>query len=157
VIYQGHHGDNGANRADVILPEAAYTEQNGIYVNMEGRPQFARASVSPPGDAKIGIEIINIVAKSLGFGMEGNYLSLIRKNMAKQHEIFNHVDEIIPNKFLAFKSKTKLTKTPLEKISINYYMTDPISRASVTMAKCTKAIQELAVLETEKDKVEGAA
>ena len=157
VIYQGHHGDNGANRADVILPEAAYTEQNGIYVNMEGRPQFARASVSPPGDAKIGIEIINIVAKSLGFGMEGNDLSLIRKNMAKQHEIFNHVDEIIPNKFLAFKSKTKLTKTPLEKISINYYMTDPISRASVTMAKCTKAIQELTVLETEKDKVEGAA
>ena len=46
VIYQGHHGDAGANRADVILPEAAYTEQDGIYVNMEGRPQFARGAVS---------------------------------------------------------------------------------------------------------------
>ena len=145
VIYQGHHGDAGANRADVILPEAAYTEQNGIYVNMEGRPQFARSSVSPPGMAKTGVEIINIVTKAFGIELEGNDLSLIRKNMANQHKIFNHVDEIIPGEFLEFKSKTKLIKEPLKKVSINYYMTDPISRASVTMARCTKAIQELAV------------
>lgn len=145
VIYQGHHGDSGANRADVILPEAAYTEQNGIYVNMEGRPQFARSSVSPPGMAKTGVEIINIVTKAFGIELEGNDLLLIRKNMANQHKIFNYVDEIIPGEFLELKSKTKLIKKPLKKVSINYYMTDPISRASVTMARCTKAIQELAV------------
>jgi len=86
VIYQGHHGDSGANRADVILPEAAYTEQNGIYVNMEGRPQFARSSVSPPGMAKTGVEIINIVTKAFGIELEGNDLLLIRKNMANQHK-----------------------------------------------------------------------
>ncbi|CAF2248570.1 unnamed protein product [Rotaria magnacalcarata] len=145
VIYQGHHGDSGANRADVILPEAAYTEQNGIYVNMEGRPQFARSSISPPGMSKTGVEIISIVAKALGIELEGNDLSLIRKDMANQHKIFNYVDEIIPGEILELKSKTKLIKKPLKKVSINYYMTDPISRASVTMARCTKAIQELAV------------
>ena len=145
VIYQGHHGDSGANRANVILPEAAYTEQNGIYVNMEGRPQFARSSVNPPGMSKTGVEIISIVAKALGIELEGNDLSLIRKDMANQHKIFNYVDEIIPGEFLELKSKTKLIKKPLKKVSINYYMTDPISRASVTMARCTKAIQELAV------------
>ena len=155
VVYQGHHGDAGANRADVILPEAAYTEQDGMYINMEGRLQLARAAVGLPGAAKTGIEIINMVAKALGIDLGGNELHLIRKEMAKRHKIFDHVDEIIANDFIPFKSKVKLTKKLLEKVSINYYMTDPISRASVTMARCTKAIQELAISDAEKDKIEG--
>jgi NADH-quinone oxidoreductase subunit G len=157
VIYQGHHGDVGANRADVILPEAAYTEQDGIYVNMEGRPQFARAAVSPAGSAKTGIEIINMVAEALGLEIKADELHLIRKMMAQEYDIFNHIDEIMVNDFLPFKSSIKLSKHPLEKVAMNYYMTDPISRASVTMAKCTKAINEMKATEELKETIEGAA
>ncbi len=157
VIYQGHHGDAGASRADVILPEAAYTEQNGIYVNMEGRAQLTRAAVNPPGNAKTGIEIISIVAKALGFDIKGEELHLVRKKMAEEHEIFDHIDEIIKADFVSFKSKIKLTTKPLEKLPINYYMTDPISRASVTMAKCTKALQDMAMTNIVKEKKKGAA
>jgi len=147
VIYQGHHGDAGANRADLILPEAAYTEQEGMYVNMEGRVQLARAAVELPNLAKTGISIISMVAKALNIDIGKNELHLIRQEMTKENKIFDHVDEIITNDFISFKSMVKLTKKPLEKISMNYYMTDPITRASITMAKCTKALQELALSE----------
>jgi NADH-quinone oxidoreductase subunit G len=147
VIYQGHHGDAGANRADLILPEAAYTEQEGMYVNMEGRVQLARAAVELPNLAKTGISIISLVAKALNIDIGKNELHLIRQEMAKENKIFAHIDKIITNDFVTFKSMVKLTKKPLEKISMNYYMTDPITRASITMAKCTKAIQELALSE----------
>jgi NADH-quinone oxidoreductase subunit G len=157
VIYQGHHGDEGANRADVILPEAAYTEQDGIYVNMEGRPQFARAAVTPPGSAKTGVEIVNIVAEALELDIKIDELSLIRKRMAQEYNIFNHIDEIVDNDFRSFESSVKLTKQPLEKIVMNYYMTDPISRASITMAKCTKAINEMQITGAFKERIEGVA
>jgi NADH-quinone oxidoreductase subunit G len=147
VIYQGHHGDAGANRADLILPEAAYTEQEGMYVNMEGRVQLAKAAVELPNLAKTGISIISMVAKALNIDIGKNELHLIRQEMAKENKIFAHIDEIITNDFVTFKSMVKLTKKPLEKISMNYYMTDPITRASITMAKCTKALQELALSE----------
>lgn len=151
VIYQGHHGDIGASRADVILPEAAYTEQDAMYVNLEGRLQLARAAVSPIGEAKIGIEVINMVAKAMGIEFSSNSLKKIHEEMATKHEVFDHIDEIIPSNFIPFKSNVKLLKQPLEKLNINYYMTDPISRASVTMARCTKAISEL----KEKELAEG--
>ena len=147
VIYQGHHGDAGANRADLILPEAAYTEQEGMYVNMEGRVQLAKAAVELPNLAKTGISIISMVAKALNIDVGKNELHLIRQEMAKENKIFAHIDEIITNDFVTFKSMVKLTKKPLEKISMNYYMTDPITRASISMAKCTKALQELALSE----------
>jgi NADH-quinone oxidoreductase subunit G len=147
VIYQGHHGDAGANRADLILPEAAYTEQEGMYVNMEGRVQLAKAAVELPNLAKTGISIISMVAKALNIDIGKNELHLIRQEMAKENKIFAHIDEIITNDFVTFKSMVKLTKKPLKKISMNYYMTDPITRASITMAKCTKALQELALSE----------
>ena len=143
VIYQGHHGDVGAARADVILPEAAYTEQDGMYINMEGRLQLARAATCPPGKAKTGVEIINMVAKALNIDLSADSLVSVREAMAKEHKIFNHIDELITNDFVPFKSKVKLTETPLTRVPINYYITDPITRASVTMARCAKAIQEL--------------
>lgn len=142
VIYQGHHGDAGAARADVILPEAAYTEQDAIYVNMEGRPQLARSAVKPAGLAKTGIEIVNMVAEALGVNLGANDLKTVRESMAKKHEIFAHIDHITSSEFKIFKSNEKLTKKPLQKTVMNYYMTDPISRASVTMARCTKAREE---------------
>lgn len=138
VIYQGHHGDSSVSRADVILPEAAYTEQDGIFVNMEGRPQYARAAISPLGQARESWEIIISLAKSLDVPIQANNLAEVRDMMAKENEVFANIDEIIPASFVPFKSTIKVAKTPLQKVEMNYYMTDPISRASVTMARCAK-------------------
>ncbi len=143
VIYQGHHGDAGANRADVILPEAAYTEQDGIYVNMEGRAQIARAAVEMPGLAKNGIEIINMVANALGINLGYDEPKDIRAALSKLSNNFANINEITMSDFVPLESEYKLMKTPLKKVPINYYMSDPISRASVTMAKCIKAIENI--------------
>jgi NADH-quinone oxidoreductase subunit G len=139
VVYQGHHGDKGAERADVILPEAAYTEQDAILVNMEGRPQYARAAISPLGSAKESWDIITHLADRLDVGMALNSLVNVRDMLAKEHAIFANIDKIITTNFIEFKSTDKLLKKPLEDVLTNYYMTDPISRSSVTMAKCVQA------------------
>lgn len=138
VIYQGHHGDASASRADVILPEAAYTEQDGIFVNMEGRPQYARAAISPLGQARESWDIITYLAKRLDVPIQADSLAAVRNMMAKENIIFANIDEIIPTNFVPFKSSVKLLKKGVQKVEMNYYMTDPISRASVTMARCTK-------------------
>src|SRR5262249_52821217 len=66
VIYQGHHGDRGAQRADVVLPGAAYTEKDGTYVNTEGRAQLARRAVFPPGDAREDWKILRALSGGVG-------------------------------------------------------------------------------------------
>lgn len=142
VIYQGHHGDASAGRADVILPEAAYTEQDGIFVNMEGRPQYARAAISPLGQARESWDIITYLAKRLDVPIQADSLAAVRDMMAKENIVFANIDEIIPTNFVPFKSSVKLLKKGLQKVEMNYYMTDPISRASVTMARCTKMQSE---------------
>jgi NADH-quinone oxidoreductase subunit G len=139
VIYQGHHGDKGAERADVILPEAAYTEQDAIFVNMEGRPQYARAAISPLGLAKESWDIITRLANKLDLGMPFKNLADIRNMLAKENAVFANIGTVIPANFIGFKSSVKLLKRPLEDVLTNYYMTDPISRSSVTMAKCVQA------------------
>ncbi len=142
VIYQGHHGDAVAARADVILPEAAYTEQDAIFVNMEGRPQYARASVSPPGEAQAGWRVLRQIIEHTDASLEADSLPEIRACMAKENIVFAHIDEIIPTNFVPFKSSAKMLKSPINKVVVNYYMSDQISRASVTMARCTKAKEE---------------
>ena len=140
VVYQGHHGDKGAARADVILPEAAYTEQDGIYVNLEGRPQYARAAVSPVGLARISWNIINSLAKCLEINLSVQTLEDVRDQMKEENPIFANIDAITRYEFADFKSSIPLLKKPLLKVKSNYYMSDPISRASVTMARCIKAL-----------------
>jgi NADH-quinone oxidoreductase subunit G len=139
VVYQGHHGDVAAARADVILPEAAYTEQDGIFVNLEGLPQYARAAVAPVGQAKESWDIISCLSKNLNIDLGINSLADVRKLMAKENAVFANIDKIIRADFVQFKSSTNLTAKPLTKVEFNYYMSDQISRSSVTMARCTKA------------------
>ncbi len=139
VVYQGHHGDVAAARADVILPEAAYTEQDGIFVNLEGLPQYARAAVAPVGQAKESWDIISCLSKNLNIDLGINSLADVRKLMAKENAVFANIDKIIRADFVQFKSSTNLTAKPLTKVKFNYYMSDQISRSSVTMARCTKA------------------
>ncbi len=139
VVYQGHHGDVAAARVDVILPEAAYTEQDGIFVNLEGLPQYARAAVDPVGQAKESWDIISCLSKNLNIDLGVNSLADVRKLMAKENAVFANIDKIIRADFVQFKSSTNLTEKPLTKVKFNYYMSDQISRSSVTMARCTKA------------------
>lgn len=152
VIYQGHHGDHGANRADVILPSAAYTEEDGIFVNLEGRPQYARRAVMPIGDAEENWQIINMITKKLDIALGINNLAELRQQLSMEYPSFAKMDHItkhdiqpIINDITKIKFsdlKFDYDKAITSKI-INYYMTDPISRASVTMAKCMKALDNV--------------
>jgi len=141
IVYQGHHGDAGAASADVILPSVAYTEQSGIYVNLEGRPQIAEKAVSPVGAAKEDIEIIKELAGYLKVDIGVSNLREVRTKLADEYPVFANIDKIIENKFIKFSSKDKLSKEPITAEPINYYMTDVISKNSVTMAKCVEAKQ----------------
>ncbi len=142
VIYQGHHGDRGANYADLIFPAAAYTEQDGIYVNLEGRAQKARKAVESPRDALEDWRIIYNLASTLNIDLGFADLSQIRSLMIQHSPVFANIDELIENKFVKFSSDSKLLIKSLTKVPINYYMTDVISRASVTMARCVAAIEQ---------------
>ncbi|MEQ9446948.1 MAG: molybdopterin-dependent oxidoreductase, partial [Rhodospirillaceae bacterium] len=138
VIYQGHHGDAGAHVADVILPGAAYTEKNGTYVNTEGRPQLGQRAIFPPGDAREDWSIIRALSDSLGKTLPYDSLDQVRAALAECNSIFTHIDEVIVEDWSAFGTAGAIEATPLVSPVTNYYQTDPISRASRTMAQCTQ-------------------
>ncbi len=143
VVYQGHHGEAGASHADVIFPATAYTEKNATYVNLEGRPQVTNAATRKPGQAKDDWVIIRDLAKKLDIELEMPRLAEVRNKMAKESPVFANIDNIIANRFVKLSSKDQiLMDNNIVKIPINYYMTDVISRLSVTMAKCVQAIKE---------------
>lgn len=138
VIYQGHHGDAGAHCADVILPGSAYTEKNGTYVNTEGRVQLARQAVQPPGDAREDWTIIRALSAVLETGLDYVTLGDVRTAMAQANPVFEKVDELSAATWGSFGSDGEMSAAPFESPIANYYMTDPISRASETMAECTR-------------------
>ena len=138
VIYQGHHGDAGAHCADVILPGSAYTEKNGTYVNTEGRVQLARQAVQPPGDAREDWTIIRALSAVLETGLDYVTLGDVRTAMAQANLVFEKVDERSAAAWGSFGSDGEMSAAPFESPIANYYMTDPISRASETMAECTR-------------------
>lgn len=82
VVYQGHHGDAGAHRADVILPGAAYTEKDGLYVNMEGRVQEGRRAVFPPGEAREDWRVLRAFSGALGRPLPFDTLDQLRRRIA---------------------------------------------------------------------------
>ncbi|WP_341753910.1 NADH-quinone oxidoreductase subunit NuoG [Candidatus Tisiphia endosymbiont of Dioctria rufipes] len=142
VVYQGHHGDNGANVADVIFPASSYTEKDATYVNFEGRPQYGKAATHPVGQAKEDWVIIKNLANSLGLNLGMNNLDEIRNRLAAEFPVFANISEIMSCDFIKFTSLDNLLKSDIVTKPINYYMTDSISRASVTMAKCVESKQE---------------
>ncbi len=137
VIYQGHHGDAGAHRADVILPGAAYTEKNGTYVNTEGRVQQAALAAFPPGDAKEDWAIIRALSEKAGKTLPYNSLGELRARMVELNPLFGDVDEIVESDWGDFGVSGSVSTEPLTQPIENFFMTDPISRASITMAECT--------------------
>jgi NADH-quinone oxidoreductase subunit G len=139
VIYQGHHGDAGAHRADVILPGAAYTEKNATYVNTEGRVQQARLAVFPPGDAREDWAILRALSERLGRKLSYDSLEQLRQRLVKQVPHLAALDEKPTAAWGAFGKAGAIEAAPFRLPIDNFYMTDPISRASATMAACTAA------------------
>ena len=140
VVYQGHHGDHGAQRADVVLPSAAYTEKSGIYVNTEGRPQMSWKAVSTVGQAKEDWAILRALSEHIGKkSLPYNTVQELRKRIQKEWSIFKSMDEIIPAKWSKFTFKGKVLKDDFVLTSGNYYLSDAICRASPTMQECVAA------------------
>jgi NADH-quinone oxidoreductase subunit G len=140
VVYIGHHGDKAVNRADIILPGAAYTEKEGTYVNLEGRPQQTRKAVSLIGQAKLDWQIINELAVACKVNMGLNDLSSIRNRMREINEVFAHVGQVRKESISMEIGKMRdFTNDFFAATNDNFYQTDPISRASRTMAECLKA------------------
>jgi len=140
VVYIGSHGDAGAHRADVILPGAAYTEKSGIYVNTEGRVQVTMRAVFPPGDAKEDWAIIRALSGALGKPLPFNSLTQLR---AAIHAEFPHlagVDFITPGSVADIaklaKAGIKTKSAPFASPVSDFYLSNPIARASATMGEC---------------------
>jgi NADH-quinone oxidoreductase subunit G len=139
IIYQGHHGDALAGRADIILPGAAFTEKNATYVNTEGRPQVTRQAAFPPGEAKEDWKILRAISDRLGKSLPYKNLGEIRQRMTEISPVFTRIDTIIPTPFKTMGKAFPVDNTPFTSPVKNVYQTCAISRASVVMAQCTDA------------------
>ena len=140
VIYQGHHGDAGAARADIVLPGAAYTEKNGTYVNTEGRVQLGRLAVYPPGEAKEDWRVVRALSEHLGRALPYDSLPQLRQHMLSLFPGFARVDDVVASAWQEFGSPGPLSGADFVYPIETYYMTDPISRASPTMAECAVSL-----------------
>jgi NADH-quinone oxidoreductase subunit G len=140
VIYQGHHGDKGAQRADVVLPGAAYTEKDCTYVNTEGRVQLARHAVFPPGDAREDWKILRALSEALGQKLPYDNLTELRRRLAAAHPTFATLDAAPRAAWGPFGRTGPLTQAPFDYPIRDFHRTDPISRASPTMALCAAAL-----------------
>ena len=138
VIYQGHHGDAGAHAADVILPGAAYTEKDGTYANTEGRVQRGRRATFPPGDAREDWAILRALSDVLGKTLPYNNILELRAHMAKTTPALAEIDTLAPSSWRDYGTYGEMENAPFESPIRNFYMTDPICRASETMAACTE-------------------
>jgi NADH-quinone oxidoreductase subunit G len=138
VVYQGHHGDRGAACADVVLPGAAYTEKDGIYVNTEGRVQLARRAVFPPGEAREDWRILRALSGAVGHPLPFDTLRELRRRMWQAFPILAEPDQVVRASWEAFGEPGPVDPTAFTYPITDFYRTDPISRASVTMAQCSE-------------------
>ena len=138
VIYQGHHGDRGAARADVVLPGCAYTEKDATYVNTEGRVQLGRKAVFPPGGAREDWAILRALSGAVGRPLPFDTLGELRHMMRAAHPIFGEIDHIDPAPWGMFGQSGPVAPEPFIYPIADFYRTDPISRASATMLRCSE-------------------
>lgn len=134
VIYQGSHGDRGAHRADIVLPAAAYTEEDGTFVNTEGRPQLAFPATFPPGDARPNWTIIRALAERLECRLGFDDLAGLRRQMVGQVPHLDRIDEVPANRpcrVTAGDGAASELSDPID----DFYLTNPIARASELMAR----------------------
>lgn len=149
VVYQGHHGDLGAQLADVCLPGAAYTEKSSTWVNTEGRSQLGRTAVPPPGASREDWKIIRALSEVVGAPLPYDDVLAVRDRMWEispslvRYDITERTSPTLALVGLASIARAtggaSVGGKAFGKAIENFYQTDPISRASVTMAQCTKA------------------
>jgi len=138
VIYQGSHGEQGAHRADVILPGAAYTEKSAIYVNTEGRPQMTARAVFPPGEAREDWKIIRALSGVLGKPLPFDSATELRAKLFEAHPHLALLDLVEPADSAAVErlaqKPARADKELFGHAIDDYYLTNPIARASAIMA-----------------------
>jgi NADH-quinone oxidoreductase subunit G len=141
VVYQGHHGDRGAARADVILPGCAYTEKNGTYVNTEGRVQRGYRALFAPGEAREDWRILRAFSDVMGKALPYDDLDAVRAHLERANPVFARAglprfgagDRTGPH-----AGDIALSATPFLPAITDYYLTNSITRASQTMAECSR-------------------
>ena len=136
IIYQGSHGDKGAEMADIILPGAAYTEQNGYFTNLEGKLQKAYKASFPPEDAKEDWQIINELAEVM------NHRKLFNDKDELCSSLLNYIHLFIEKNNSIEYTNIKdfnFSSEKLEIINKDYYYSNVIARASKTMLECKSA------------------
>ncbi|MBL6426195.1 MAG: NADH-quinone oxidoreductase subunit G [Maritimibacter sp.] len=134
VIYMGSHGDRGAHRADIILPSAAYTEESGLFVNTEGRPQLALRAAFPPGQAKENWAVLRALSAELGATQPWDTQAGLRRAMVEAVPHLGAVDVVAENDWQPL-ALGKLGKASFRPIVADHYLTNPIARASAVMAE----------------------
>jgi NADH-quinone oxidoreductase subunit G len=139
VIYQGSHGDRGAHRADVILPGAAYTEKSATFVNTEGRAQVTERAVFPPGDAKEDWAIVRALSAEAGQTLPYDTLTVLRAAMYKSAPQLARLGTVAPAPADGVAALAKTTGSigsePFASPVRDFYLTNPIARASAVMAE----------------------
>ncbi|MEN0042117.1 MAG: molybdopterin-dependent oxidoreductase, partial [Pseudomonadota bacterium] len=144
TIYVGHHGDVGAHHADVILPGAAYTEKSGTWVNTEGRVQMGNRAAFPPGEAREDWAILRALSDRLGKTLPFDSLAQLRGKLYEVHPHFMELDEVPEiggeGDFLDKLAERggATTKEPFLSPIDDFYLTNPIARASKVMAECSQ-------------------
>jgi NADH-quinone oxidoreductase subunit G len=141
VVYVGSHGDNGAHRADVILPGAAYPEKSGIYVNTEGRVQISSRATFPPGDAREDWAIVRALSDVLGAKLPYDSLAALRQALFQQRPQLQRIGQVMPSGPADIRQLSMLggdiDKAPFGAAVDDFYLTNPIARASAIMAECS--------------------
>jgi NADH-quinone oxidoreductase subunit G len=134
VIYQGSHGDRGAHRADVILPGAAYTEESGLFVNTEGRPQMAQRAGFPPGQAKENWAILRALSAELGVTLPFDTVAGLRRLLVAQVPHLGELDRVLVQE-LELLVVSEMGEGAFTSAVSDFYLTNPVARASVLMAE----------------------
>jgi len=135
VIYQGSHGDRGAHRADVILPGAAWTEEAGLFVNTEGRPQLAQRAGFPPGEAKENWAILRALSPLAGHQLPYDSLAALRRALVAAVPHLGRIDEVAENVIVPLEAELPKASADFVYPVRDYYLTNPIARASALMAE----------------------
>ena len=142
VIYHGHHGDKAVKRADLIIPMSCFTEKEGIYVNLEGRPQISNQVKLPVEGVNHSWEFFNKLSKLFNLEFFSS-LNNLREKMFLNHEHLSYINQIEPSKISKSKySKPKFSNQEMKSNISNFYMTDSVSRNSEIMSKCSMAFMK---------------
>ncbi len=140
IVYLGHHGDDLAQLADIVLPTPAYTEKSSTYMNMEGRVLQTTRCYHPLGSSKEEWKIFRALSNHFSQELKFNNLLELRNEISNSFPVFKEINKLPTSLKLDFGSSRKIENRVLEYNIKNFYMTDVISRASITMANCTKEI-----------------